>query len=291
MKPAPFKFYSPDTLDEVLDLLHEHGSDAKLLAGGQSLVPAMNFRVVAPNMLVDLNRIEELDFIREDQGTLHVGAMTRERRLEFDPLIASWAPLMAEAIPQLAHPQIRNRGTIGGSLANADPAAEQPVITLTLNARFRARSRSGERWIEAPDFFTGIFSTALAPDEILIEIEIPPSQARTGWSFLEVAPRRGDYALMGIAALITLDDHNICKKARLVYLNAGDGPVDAKEAADRLQGHELKDEIIDEAAILASEKEISPSGNVHASPEFQRHLARVLTGRALKQALGRVGDK
>jgi CO/xanthine dehydrogenase FAD-binding subunit len=289
MKPAPFKYYGPDTVAEVLDLLHEHGNDAKLLAGGQSLVPAMNFRVVLPQMLVDLNRIAELDFIREDKGTLHIGAMTRERRLEFDPMIANWAPLMTEAIPYLAHPQIRNRGTIGGSLANADPAAEQPVITLALNARFKVQSTNGERWIEAHDFFTGVFSTALAPDEILVEIELPGRQARTGWSFLEVAPRRGDYALMGVAVLVTLDDRNICQQARLVYLNAGDGPVEATAAADLLRGHELEDKIIEEAAVLASEKEMDPFGNVHTSPEFQRHLAHVLTRRGLKQAVERAG--
>ncbi|SRR5258708_4894771 len=289
MKPASFKYHSPETLDEVLDLLRQHGSDAKLLAGGQSLVPAMNFRVVVPTRLVDLNRVAELSFMKEAGNAFHIGAMIRERQLEFDPQLAAWAPLMTEAIPFLAHPQIRNRGTLGGSLANADPAAELPVITLALEARFKARSSKGDRWIGPQDFFTGMFSTALTPEEVLVEVELPPRRPRTGWSFLEVAPRRGDYALLGVAVLITLDERGICQHSRLVYLNAGDGPVDAKGAAALLLGQSPSEGLFEEAAVLASEKEIDPSGNLHASPDFQRHLARVLTRRALKQALERAG--
>jgi carbon-monoxide dehydrogenase medium subunit len=190
-------------------------------------------------------------------------------------------------MPNIAHPQIRNRGTLGGSLANADPAAELPVIMLASEARLKARSTSGERWIDAEDFFTGMFSTDLAPDEILVEIELPASLPRTGWSFMEVAPRAGDYALMGIAALVTLDEQGNCKRAKLVYLNAGDGPVEAKEAARLLEGGTPGDQVIESAAALASGQEINPFGNVHTSPEFQRHLANVLTKKALKQAIRR----
>jgi carbon-monoxide dehydrogenase medium subunit len=217
--------------------------------------------------------------------------MTRERHLEFDAAIAKQVPLLHEAAPHIAHPQIRNRGTIGGSLVNADPAAELPVLMLALQARLKARSASGERWIDAQDFFVGMFTTALEPDEILLEIELPFMRPRTGWSFLEVAPRAGDYAMMGLAALVTLDEAGECKEARLVYLNAGDGPVDAKESAQRLQGQGISAELISSAAALASEQEINPFGNIHASVEYQRHLANVLTKKALKIAVERATEE
>jgi carbon-monoxide dehydrogenase medium subunit len=290
MKPAPFEYYVPDSVQQALDLLRQHGEDAKLLAGGQSLVPAMNFRVVQPGVLIDLNRISELRYIRQEDRTLQIGAMTRECALEFDALISKKTPLLAEVMPHVAHPQIRNRGTLGGSLANADPAAELPVIMLALQARLKVRNVERERSVEARDFFAGMFTTDLAPDEMLVEIEVPSTQARTGWSFMEVAPRAGDYALIGVAALVTLDENQWCKSVRLVYLNAGDGPVDAKDSANLLEGKSPTAEAIEEAAELASQKEINPFGNVHASPEFQRHLARVLTRRALNQAIERANE-
>jgi carbon-monoxide dehydrogenase medium subunit len=179
---------------------------------------------------------------------------------------------------------------LGGSLANADPAAELPVIMLALGARLKLRNADGERWVEARNFFVGMFATDLAADEMLVEIELPETSSHTGWSFMEVAPRAGDYALMGVAALVTLDEDRRCKQARLVYLNAGDGPVEAREAGSVLQGKIPDVESIDEAADLASQKEINPFGNIHTSPEFQRHLARVLTRKTLKQALERAND-
>jgi carbon-monoxide dehydrogenase medium subunit len=288
MKPAPFEYRAPDSIDQAMELLNEHADTAKLLAGGQSLVPAMNFRVVQPSMLIDLNRLKELEYVREDE-CLHIGAMTRERILEFDERIAKRSPLLHEAAPNIAHPQIRNRGTIGGSIVNADPAAELPVLMIALSARLKARSMSAERWIDAQDFFVGMFTTALQPNEILTEIEVPFLQARTGWSFMEVAPRAGDYAMMGIAALVTLDEDGHCRHAKLVYLNAGDGPVEAKEAAGLLTGQRIDNRSIESAAAMASQTEISPFGNIHASPEFQRHLANVLTRKALKQAAERAG--
>lgn len=289
MKPAPFEYHAPQTIEQALDLKRQNGDEAKILAGGQSLVPAMNFRVVQPSLLIDLNKVSELGYIHEDGASFRIGAMTRERQLELDAAIANHIPLLHEAAPHIAHPQIRNRGTIGGSLVNADPAAELPVLMLALEARLKARNSSGERWIEAQDFFIGMFTTALEPDEILVEIEIPFMPARTGWSFLEVAPRAGDYALMGIAALVTLDEAGKCTKAKLVYLNAGDGPVEAREAARALQGQAFTPELVQSAARVASEREVSPFGNIHASPEYQRHLANVLTGRALNIAAERAG--
>ena len=288
MKPAPFEYLVPDSLEEALVLLQEHGSDAKLLAGGQSLVPMMNFRLAHPRILVDLNKLIDLDYVRQnDESTLRIGAMTRQTRLEKDPLIANFAPVLSEAMPFVAHPQIRNRGTLGGSLAHADPAAELPVITMALGARFYLRNVGGERWISAEDFFQGLFTTALTPEEILVEVELPPLPLRTGWAFMEIARRRGDYAMMGVAALLTLDEGNVCRNARLVYLGAGGGPVDAKQAAMLLQGEVIGDAVIEAAAAMASEREIDPWGSVHATPPYQRHLAHVLTRRSLKQALER----
>ena len=288
MKPAPFEYHVPNSLGQALELLYDRGPEAKLLAGGQSLVPAMNFRVVQPSALIDLNHVEELDHInKEDKKNLRIGAMTRERKLEFDPVVAKWVPLLAEAMPFVAHPQIRNRGTLGGSLANADPAAELPVIMVALEARLKAASKSGERWIEAPSFFSGMFSTDLAPDEMLVEIELPAMPERTGWSFMEIAPRAGDYALMGAAVILTLDERGACQRPHIVFLNAGDGPVEAKEASRLLVGEVIKEDAIESAATMASEKEIDPYGNIHASAAFQRHLARVLTRRTLTKALER----
>jgi carbon-monoxide dehydrogenase medium subunit len=290
MKPAPFEYHVPDSLEQALDLMSQHADDAKILAGGQSLVPAMNFRIAQPGMLIDLNRVAELSYVREEGTVIRIGAMSRERHVEFDPSIAKHLPLLHEAAPNIAHPQIRNRGTIGGSIVNADPAAELPVLMLALDARLKVMNVSGERWIDAKDFFIGMFTTAVEPDEILVEIELPFMTERTGWSFMEVAPRAGVYALMGVGAQVTLDEDGKCINAKLVYLNAGDGPVDAKDAAQSLVGEKLDDTLIEAAASMASEKEITPYGNVHTSPEFQTHLAKVLTRKTLKQALQRAGE-
>lgn len=291
MKPAPFEYHAPNSIDEALFILHNSGGDAKILAGGQSLVPAMNFRVVQPSVLIDLNRVSALGYIHEENDQLKIGSMTRERHLEFNESVIKRTPLLHEAAPHIAHPQIRNRGTIGGSIVNADPAAELPVLMLASQARLKARNASSERWIDAQDFFVGMFTTALEPDEILVEIEIPFMPPRTGWSFLEVAPRAGDYAMMGVAALVTLDESGKCQAAKLVYLNAGDGPMDAGEAAQLLQGQLVREELINTAAERASSTEITPFGNIHASVEYQRHLANVLTKKALKIAVQRAAEE
>jgi CO/xanthine dehydrogenase FAD-binding subunit len=290
MKPAPFEYYVPDSVDQALELLQTFGDTAKILAGGQSLVPAMNFRVAQPSVLIDLNRLKSLDYVREDGKYLRIGAMTRERTLEYEPLISTRFPLLAEATPHIAHPQIRNRGTLGGSLANADPAAELPVIMLALQARMKVCSTNKERWVDAQSFFSGMFTTDIAPDEILTEIELSNLPARTGWSFLEVAPRAGDYATIGVAALVTVAEDGKCRDAKLVYLNAGDGPLEAKEAAGLLVGQSIDNDLAGSVAVLAAEKEINPFGNIHASPEFQRHLAKVLTKKALLQSVQRAGE-
>ncbi len=288
MKPASFKYLSPDSLDDALAAMAQHGADTKLLAGGQSLIPAMNFRVLQPAVLVDLNPLTELNYIRSgDDGGMRIGAMTRLRQLERDPLAAACAPLLHTALPHIAHAQIRNRGTLGGSLVHADPAAELPVVTLALAARYRVQNTAGSRWIDSSAFFHGFFYTAIEPDEIMVEIALPPMPARTGYAFLEIARRHGDYAMAGVAALVTLDESGVCQRARLVYLNLGDAPLDAQAAAGLLIGEKQSDELAAAVAAKAAEEEIKPMGSVHASIEYQQHLARVLTRRALIQAFER----
>jgi carbon-monoxide dehydrogenase medium subunit len=297
MKPAPFAYHQPASVEEALALLaaHKGGGEAKPLAGGQSLIPAMNFRLARPAVLVDLNRIAELSGIRDAADGLHIGAMTRQRAVERDPLVArrDGAPLLAEAMPFIAHPQIRNRGTIGGSLAHADPAAELPAVMVALDARFQVRGARGSRWIAAGEFFTGLFVTALDPSggELLVEIVIPHPAARSGWAFAEVARRHGDYALAGVAAVVALDDAGRCREARIALLSVGDGPVLAKRAAKAILGEQPTPEAIREAADAAAAKDIDPPGDIHASPAYRRQLVAVLVRRVLEQAVERAGTE
>jgi len=285
VKPAPFRYFAPTNLAEALALVAEHGDDGKILAGGQSLVPTMNFRLSQPTVLVDLNPVDELFFLRPAaDGSLRIGAMTRQRTVERDPLVAERAPLLHTVMPHIAHVQIRNRGTIGGSLAHADPAAELPAVAVSLDAQMRVQSQRGERWVPARDFYVSLFTTALETDELLVEIAIPPCTPRTGWAFHEVARRHGDYALVGVAALLNLDETGRCSAARIVLLSVGDGPVLAEQTAKLLQGETPTAELIRAAADQVATTEIDPQGDIHASAAFRRHLARVLTQRALTEA-------
>jgi CO/xanthine dehydrogenase FAD-binding subunit len=287
MKPPPFRYVAAQSLDEALALKAEHGDEARFLAGGQSLMPALNFRLAQPAILIDINPLPGLDGVqRRGDRTIHIGALTRYRTLEHDAIVAQHLPLIREALPHIAHPQIRNRGTLGGNLAHADPASELPAIVLALGARMRAKSAAGERWIAASDFFCGALTTALAPDEMLVEVEIPQALPGTGASFLEVARRRGDFALMGVAATVTLAADGSCSDARLAYCNAGQRPMSADDAARSLVGQSVTMKLIDEAASLA-QAAIDPGGSVHASKGYQRHLAGVLTKRALRTAIER----
>jgi carbon-monoxide dehydrogenase medium subunit len=273
MKPAPFRYVRAESLEHALAAKGEHGDDAKFLAGGQSLVPAMNFRLAQPALLIDLNGLADLDYVRGD-GELRIGALTRHRTIERDPLIARRAPLLAEAAPHVAHPQVRNRGTLCGNLAHADPASEFPAVVAALGGRLRARSSRNERWLAAGEFFKGVFTTALAPDEMLVEVELPPLPPRTGTCFVEVARRHGDYALVGVAAVVTLGAGGKVESARVALCNAGATPVlvavtDLEDAPEQVR------------------EAIDPPANVHATAAFRRHLAGVLTRRALATAAAR----
>jgi carbon-monoxide dehydrogenase medium subunit len=288
MKPAPFEYYAPTTIEEALVHLTEHGYDAKALAGGQSLIPMLNFRLAQPSVLVDLNNISELFYIRPDEnGGLLLGAMTRQSQVEHDALVAERAPLVHEVMPQIAYPAIRTRGTFGGSLAHADPSAELVAVSMTLNGRFRLRSQAGERWVPADEFFVGLFTTVLEPDELLVEVALPATPPRSGWSFLQITRRHHDFCIAGVAVLVTLDDKDQCEQARLVFLSAGDGPVNARQAAEMLIGQAPTPEAIRAAAEKAASDEIDPGSDIHASAEYRRHLAKVLALRALEQAFER----
>jgi len=283
MKPAPFKYIAARTLDQALALKADYGDEAQFLAGGQSLLPALNCRLTQPAALIDINPLTALAGVTPASGAVRIGALTRYRTLERSAATARTLPLMHEALPHIAHAQIRNRTTIGGNLAHADPASEMPAIVLALNGKLRAQSRHGERWIAASDFFTGMLSTALAPDEMLMEVELPVASPRSGACFMEVARRRGDFALIGVACSVALDADGRCTQARIGLCNAGDTPMLAEDAGNSLAGRPIAAAAIAQAADLV-QRAITPRGSVHASKEFQSHLAGVLTERALAAA-------
>jgi len=239
-------------------------------------------------MLIDINRVSGLDAIRRtEDGSLSLGAMVRQSRAEIDPDVARLAPLLHAAIPFIAHPQIRNRGTVGGSLAHADPAAELPAIAIALEARFRLAKNSNSRWVDAGDFYTGLFSTELEPDEVLVEVRIPATKSESGWGFEEVARRHGDYAQAGLAVTLSLHRDGTCTQAKLVYFSVGETPIEAHRAAAVLQGIEPSPAAIAEAAEIAASEEVDPSSDIHSTAQFKRHLCRVLTTRVVGAALQR----
>ena len=284
MKPAPFRYIAARTLEQALALKAEYGEEARFLAGGQSLLPTMNFRLAQPAVLIDINPLTALAGMRKPEpGSVRLGALTRYREIEREPATARDLPLVAEALPHIAHPQIRNRGTIGGNLAHADPASEMPAVVVALAARLRAQSVRGERWISASEFFTGALVTTLAADEMLVEVELPVATPRSGACFMEVARRRGDFALVGVACMVRLDDEGRCTDGRISLCNAGNTPILAAAAGGSLVGRSIGPAEIDQAADLVAHA-IDPGGSIHASKEFQRHLAGVLTRRALNEA-------
>jgi CO/xanthine dehydrogenase FAD-binding subunit len=290
MKPPPFEYANPATLDEALMHMAQHGYDAKALAGGQSLIPMMNFRLAQPAVLVDLNNIPELSYIQRDEGGgLRLGAMTRHHQVENDPLVAEEAPLVAETMPQIATTQIRSRGTFGGSIAHADPSAELVALSVTLEGRFTLRSQSGSREVSAEDFFLGMFTTQLEPEELLVEIFLPALPPRTGWALKEIARRPHDFALAGAAALVSLGDGQQVSQARMVLFSVGDGPVIAHQAAEVLKDQPPTPDLVRAAAEAAGEKDIDPSSDIHASAAYRRHLVKVLARQALEKALERAG--
>jgi carbon-monoxide dehydrogenase medium subunit len=291
MKPAPFEYFAPKTVDEALAHLTEYGYDAKVLAGGQSLIPMMNFRLVQPAVIVDINNINELSHIRETaEGELSIGAIARHNQVEASSLVAERAALISDAMPHIATIQVRSRGTFGGSLAHADPSAELTAVSVALEGRFLLRNQRGERWVPANEFFAGLFTSVLEPDELLIEAKFPAIPRRSGCALVEVARRPHDFALVGVAAVVSLGAGDRCQQARLVFFSVGDGPVEAHQASELLAGKDLTPELI-RAAAETAKGEIDPGSDIHASAEYRRHLAGVLSFRALTKAFERARGK
>ena len=290
MKPAAFDYVVAESVDAALAALAAAGGEAKILAGGQSLVPMLNFRLLRPSVLVDINRISDLAFIEEQSDAIVVGALTRHHRLETSPVIARHLPIITQAMRHVAHLAIRNRGTIGGSLSHADPAAELPMLALLLDATVHVISPKGSRTIAARDFFLGPLTVDLSPDEIVTRIVLPKLPPTSGWGFTEVARRSGDFALAAAAATLNLGN-GVIGEARIAMTGVDDTAKRASEAEALLAGRPLTPDLI-ETAVAAVRAGVNPPTDLHASSDYRRHLIGVLVGRALTDAWRRArGEK
>ncbi len=288
MKPAPFDYVAPHSLDEAVTALARGGADAKVLAGGQSLIPLLNFRLARPSLLVDLNRVAELAYVQPRERGLAVGAMTRQVAVERGDGLAELQPLLVEAIGYVGHAAIRSRGTIGGSLAHADPAAELPAVAVCLDATLSVVGPGVRRTIAAEDFFVGYLTTLLEPDEILVEAYFPPLKPHTGQAWVEFARRHGDFALAGVAVSLSMDGEAV-REARIVLTGVGGKPERAREAETLLIGGSVAERA--SAAANAARSTIDPDADIHATKEYRVHLAGVLTERAIRLAGERAVSK
>jgi carbon-monoxide dehydrogenase medium subunit len=279
MKPAPFAYVRAETLYDAIRVLDERGDGARVLAGGQSLMATLNMRLSAPEVLVDIGRVPGLAGIEDAGDHLRIGAMTRHVDVETSDLVAEHAPLVASAMPHIAHPAIRNRGTFGGSIAFADPAAELPACAVALEARMRIEGRNGARTVDADAFFGGLYETAIGPGEILVSVEVP--KIATGWQsgFQEFARRHGDYAIIGLAAHVQVEGGRF-GRGRLVFFGAGDRPVSAVRAAALLEGEAWSDALADKLSDTLKE-ELDPFDDLNADAAMRKHLAGVLVKRTL----------
>ncbi|MEJ8574449.1 xanthine dehydrogenase family protein subunit M [Microbaculum marinum] len=283
MKPAAFEYLRPTSLDEALEALHRHRDDAKILAGGQSLVPLLNFRMLRPAMLIDINGLEELQVLRvDDGGALRIGALTRHVTLETSALVRERFPVLGEAVRHVAHLAIRNRGTIGGSLCHADPAAELPMMMVLLDARLHTRSTAGSRVHPAEEFFEGPLMSAIEEDEILTGIEVPPLPAGAGWAFEEFSQRSGDFAIAAVAAIVELREGTVAEM-RLAAMGVGPTPLRLHAVEEALVGQPLTEAAIRDAAAHARQ-EVDPETDLKASADYRRHLVEALTERCLEVA-------
>ena len=285
MIPAAFEYSSPTTLSHAIALLQEHGADAKILAGGQSLIPLMKLRMAAPKHVIDLNRITDLSYIRESDGHLTIGALTRESQIDSSDLIRQKYPLLADTASVIGDPLVRNLATVGGNLAHADPANDHGATMLALGAAVVATGPNGARTIALTDFFTGVFTTALNPDEILTEIRIPIPPPGSGGAYLKVERKVGDFAAAAVAVQLTLAG-GVCKGVGIGLTNVGATPIKATQAEQALEGQAPSDENIQKAAALAA-GQAEPVDDLRGSADYKRSLVRVLTGRALRQAIAR----
>ncbi|MEI2703115.1 MAG: xanthine dehydrogenase family protein subunit M [Baekduia sp.] len=290
MKPPPFDYSVADGLEHALELLAANADEGKIIAGGQSLVPMLNFRLARPSVLIDVNGVQELSGISRSGGELRIGALTRHAAVERSPLIAGHWPLLRAAVRWVAHPQIRNRGTIGGSCCHSDPSAEMPVALTALDARFIARSAArGERELRSAEMFAGQLENGLEDDELLIAIRVPAVAPRSGHAFREFARRKGDYALGGAAVTLALAGDGTCSSASIALLGAGPVPARATAAEQVLVGSDPVTAAVDAAA--AAIDGIAPTGDLHGSSDYRRHLIGVLTRRAILEAAGRAREE
>lgn len=290
MKPPPFEYEAPTSVEAAIALLAEHGEDGKVLAGGQSLVPLMNFRLARPDVLIDVNDVHELSYLRRADGRLRIGALTRHAQAEASPLVRDHWPLLTDALRWVGHAQIRNRGTVGGSAAHADPAAELPVAMTALDARFHARSKArGDRVLAPAEMFADQLQSGLEDDELLVEIEVPPTPTGTGWAFTEYARRHGDFALGGAAVVLEPDGGGRVDRAAIALLGAGPTPMRASAAEEALAGQEMTAALAREAAAQAV-RDISPTGDMHGGSEYRRGLIETMVERALLAAAARMND-
>jgi len=282
MKLPYVEYEAPTTIAEAVDLLAEHEDEASVLAGGQSLIPLMALRLARPAVLVDINRLSELSSVSVTDGRVTIGAMTREYVAEDSATVGDTVPLLAAALPLIGHEAIRSRGTIGGSLAHADPAAELPAVALALDAEFVVRGRAGERVVPSADWFEGYLATSRRPDELLTEVRFPAAGPGTGVAFLEVARRHGDFAIVGVAVSLTLAD-GVISDARLAFAGVSDVPVRAAEAEDLLAGERPSAELFAEAARVATAG-LDPPADLNGSPGYRKQVAATLVRRGLQAA-------
>ena len=290
MKPPPFDYARADDVDEAVSILARHDGEAKLLAGGQSLVPMLNFRLVRPSLLVDVNRVPGLSGIEEGDRALGIGALTRHRQIEVSEVVQERFPVLRAAVRHVAHLAIRNRGTLGGSLAHADPAAELPMMAVLLNAKIEVRGPAGPRRLEAHTFFRSALATALDDAEMLTRVELPFLPPATGWGFEEAVRRAGDFALAAAAATLALDAGGKVAEARLAVMGAHDTPLRIDGAEALLAGEPLRGEVVG-AAARAARDAVEPFDDLHASAGFRRHLVEVLARRALESAGRRARER
>jgi carbon-monoxide dehydrogenase medium subunit len=288
--PAAFDYHRAASLDEAVALLARYGDDAKVLSGGMSLLLVLKLRLGAFGHLVDIGRIPELEYVREEGGVVKIGAATRQATLERDEIVNSRLPILADAVPLIADPLVRNRGTIGGNVANGDPGNDEPAIMIALGATFAVRGAKGERTIPANQFYQGFYTTALAPGEILTEIRIPVPPARSGGAYVKLKRKVGDFAAAAAAVQLTLDGRGRVERAAIALTNAGATPLEATEAARSLVGRAADDTACAEAARIASQKS-APTADRRGSVEYKREMARVMTARALRRALERAGGR
>ena len=285
MKPVNFDYYAPASVDEALDTLAQLGYDGKVLAGGQSLIPAMNFRMARPTALVDLNNISVLSYIKPTaENGLAIGTMTRVFTVENSPEVTKRFPLLPEVAKFIGHPPIRRRGTFGGAIAHADPAGQLPSIAMVMNMKVLIKGKGKERWVDAPDLIIGPFMTVIEPDEMLVEVVIRPQPPKTGTKYVQISRQSGGYAQSAIASVVTLDEHNRCKEVRLVMISLGEMPILSMKAGEILIGKEFSLDAVKTVADEVVKSEIDPANDLHATADYRRSITRALVVQSLTEA-------